>query len=91
MQEERIDLGSQPEGRENKMTFILVRLSECYSETARQEMCRTNLVAWANNMLHHHGQVPEDPTKVLRRTKVEAGLQKTKQEIAAKHQARKEK
>src|SRR5947209_13869112 len=30
MQEERIDLGSQPEGREKKMIFILVRLGECY-------------------------------------------------------------
>ncbi len=48
------------------------------------------LGAWAKNMLHHHGQVPEDPEKV-RRTKVEAELLKKKQEIAAKRQARKEK
>jgi hypothetical protein len=98
MQEECIDLGSQPEGREKKMTFILVRLSECHSETARsmEELNQARdeqdkLGAWANNMLRHHGQVPEDPAKVLRRTKVEAELWKKKQEIAAKRQARKEK
>ena len=98
MQEERIDLGSQPEGREKKMIFILTRLSECYSETARsmEELNQAKdeqdkLGAWANNMLHHHGQVPEDPAKVLRRVKVEAELRKKKQEIAAKREARKEK
>jgi hypothetical protein len=96
--QEYIGLGSQPEGREKKITFILTRLSECYSETARstEELNQARdeqdkLGTWANNMLRHHGQVPEDPTKVLRRTKVEAELRQKKQEIAAKRRARKEK
>ena len=98
MQEECISLGSQPEGREKKMTFILTRLSECYSEIARstEELNQARdeqdkLGTWANNMLRHHGRVPEDPAKVLRRTKVEAELRQKKQEIAAKRRARKEK
>ena len=98
MQEECIGLGSQPEGREKKMTFILTRLSECYSEIARstEELNQARdeqdkLGTWANNMLRQHEQVPEDPAKVLRRTKVEAELWQKKQEIAAKRRARKEK
>jgi len=77
------------------MAFILTRLKECYVETAgsmnktRDE--QDELGAWAKNMLHHHGQVPEDPEKIFRRTKVKAELLKKKQEIAAKRQARKEK
>jgi len=41
--------------------------------------------------LHHHGQVPEDPEKVFRSTKVEAELLKKKEETAAKHLAREKK
>ena len=80
------------------MAFILTRLNECYVETAgsMEELDKTRdeqdkLGAWAKNMLHHRGQVPEDPEKIFRRTKVEAALLKKKQEIAAKRQARKEK
>ena len=97
LQEQCIDLGSQPEGHEKKMAFILIRLNECYVEAAgsMEELNKTRwqdkLGAWAKNMLHHHGQVPEDPEKIFRRTKVKAELLKKKQEIAAKRQARKEK
>jgi uncharacterized coiled-coil DUF342 family protein len=98
LQEECIGLGSRPEGHEKKMAFILTRLDDCYVETAgsMEELNKTRdeqdkLGAWAKNMLHHHGQIPEDPEKVFKRTKVEAELLKKKQEIAAKRQARKEK
>jgi len=70
------------------MAFILTRLNECHLETAgsMEELNKTGDEqdkpgAWAKNVLHHHGQVPEDPEKVFRSTKVEAELLKRRRRL----------
>lgn len=43
---------------------MLRRDSRVDGRAEQDERWQDKLGAWAKNMLHHHGQVPEDPEKV---------------------------